>query len=187
MSMLLTVLAALAVVIGMRAVGLLLVSAIMIVPVAAAQQLTRAFRTTAMIGVVVGELSAVLGLFSLARRAARHRDRHGGPAALGLCAALAPSPCGVVAPAVSPLRQPPLPMPNRSEHTHDDAPRHQRPGRAIHEAANGGARESSTSSNRLAARSRSTPSSPAAVTPWGSPPSTAPSPLSPRRARWTPC
>ncbi|MCA0328957.1 MAG: metal ABC transporter permease [Candidatus Nanopelagicales bacterium] len=61
-SMLLTVLAALAVVIGMRTVGLLLVSAIMIVPVAAAQQLSRSFRGTAALGVVVGELSAVLGL-----------------------------------------------------------------------------------------------------------------------------
>jgi zinc transport system permease protein len=63
-SMLLTVLAALAVVIGMRTVGLLLVSAIMIVPVAAAQQLTRSFRGTAVVGVVVGELSAVLGLIA---------------------------------------------------------------------------------------------------------------------------
>jgi zinc transport system permease protein len=63
-SMLLTVLAALAVVIGMRTVGLLLVSAIMIVPVAAAQQLTRSFRGTAVLGVVVGELSAVLGLIA---------------------------------------------------------------------------------------------------------------------------
>lgn len=62
MSMLLTVMAALTVVIGMRTVGLLLVSAIMIVPIAAAQQLTRSFRTTAVLGVVVGELSALLGL-----------------------------------------------------------------------------------------------------------------------------
>ena len=62
MSMLLTVLAAFTVVIGMRTVGLLLVSAIMIVPIAAAQQLTRGFLTTAVVGVVVGELSAVLGL-----------------------------------------------------------------------------------------------------------------------------
>ncbi len=91
MSMLLTVLAALTVVIGMRTVGLLLVSAIMIVPVAAAQQLTRAFRTTAMIGVVVGELSAVLGLFS-----SYSLDVPPGPAIVmvalllfGLCAALA--------------------------------------------------------------------------------------------------
>jgi zinc transport system permease protein len=62
MSMLLTVLAAMTVVIGMRTVGLLLVSAIMIVPIAAAQQLTRGFRTTAALGVVVGLLSAVVGL-----------------------------------------------------------------------------------------------------------------------------
>jgi zinc transport system permease protein len=64
MSMLLTVMAALTVVIGMRTVGLLLVSAIMIVPIAAAQQLTRSFRTTAALGVVVGELSALLGLLA---------------------------------------------------------------------------------------------------------------------------
>lgn len=62
MSMLLTVMAALTVVIGMRTVGLLLVSAIMIVPIAAAQQLTRSFRSTAVLGVVVGELAALLGL-----------------------------------------------------------------------------------------------------------------------------
>lgn len=62
MSMLLTVLAAFAVVIGMRTVGLLLVSAIMIVPVAAAQQLTRSFRATMALGAVIGVLSAVLGL-----------------------------------------------------------------------------------------------------------------------------
>jgi zinc transport system permease protein len=62
MSMLLTVLAAMTVVIGMRTVGLLLVSAIMIVPIAAAQQLTRGFRTTAALGVVIGLLSAIVGL-----------------------------------------------------------------------------------------------------------------------------
>ena len=62
MSMLLTVLAAMTVVIGMRTVGLLLVSAIMIVPIAAAQQLTRGFRTTAALGVVIGLLSATAGL-----------------------------------------------------------------------------------------------------------------------------
>ena len=64
MSMLLTVLAAFTVVIGMRTVGLLLVSAIMIVPIAAAQQLTRGFLSTALLGVVVGEISAVLGLIA---------------------------------------------------------------------------------------------------------------------------
>jgi zinc transport system permease protein len=62
MSMLLTVLAALTVVIGMRTVGLLLVSAIMIVPIAAAQQLTRGFRGTAAVGVALGLFASVAGL-----------------------------------------------------------------------------------------------------------------------------
>ena len=61
-SMVITVMAALAVVVGMRTVGLLLVSAIMIVPIAAAQQLTRGFRTTAMAGALIGVLSCVFGL-----------------------------------------------------------------------------------------------------------------------------
>ncbi len=91
MSMLLTVLAAFTVVLGMRTVGLLLVSAIMIVPIAAAQQLTRGFLTTAAVGVVIGEVSAILGLV-----AAFELDVPPGPAivflALGLfavCAVLA--------------------------------------------------------------------------------------------------
>ena len=64
MSMLLTVLAAMAVVVGMRTVGLLLVSAIMIVPVAAAQQLTRSFVTTMGLAVVFGVTASVVGLTS---------------------------------------------------------------------------------------------------------------------------
>lgn len=64
MSMLLTVLAAVAVVVGMRTVGLLLVSAIMIVPVAAAQQLTRSFITTMALAAVLGIVAAVTGLVS---------------------------------------------------------------------------------------------------------------------------
>ncbi len=62
MSLLLSVLTAVTVVIGMRTVGLLLVSAIMIVPVAAAQQFTRSFAATAVGGVIIGVLSAVVGL-----------------------------------------------------------------------------------------------------------------------------
>lgn len=61
-SLLLSVLAAVTVVIGMRTVGLLLVSAIMIVPIAAAQQFTRSFVATAAIGVGIGVFSAVAGL-----------------------------------------------------------------------------------------------------------------------------
>ena len=61
-STLLTVLAAVTVVVGMRTVGLLLISAIMIVPIAAAQQLSRSFRATALLGVVLGLASCVAGL-----------------------------------------------------------------------------------------------------------------------------
>jgi zinc transport system permease protein len=62
MSTLLAVLAAVVVVVGMRVVGLLLVSAIMIVPVAAAQQVTRSFRSTAALAVLLGLVASVSGL-----------------------------------------------------------------------------------------------------------------------------
>ena len=59
-----TILAAVAVVIGMRTVGLLLVSAVMIVPIAAAQQVGRSFRGTAGVGILVGLFSAVGGVIT---------------------------------------------------------------------------------------------------------------------------
>jgi zinc transport system permease protein len=62
LGILLTVLAAVTVVIGMRTVGLLLVSAIMIVPVAAAQQFTGSFRTTAIAAVGLGLACSLAGL-----------------------------------------------------------------------------------------------------------------------------
>ncbi|QXJ25089.1 metal ABC transporter permease [Actinomadura graeca] len=62
LSVLIAVTAAVTVVIAMRAIGLLLVSALMIVPVAAAQQLTRGFRSTMLLAMAVGVLSAVSGL-----------------------------------------------------------------------------------------------------------------------------
>ena len=62
MSTLMAVLAAIVVVVGMRVVGLLLVRAIMIVPVAAAQQLTRSFRSTAVIAVIIGLIASITGL-----------------------------------------------------------------------------------------------------------------------------
>ncbi len=61
-STLITVLAAVTVVIGMRTVGLLLVSAIMIVPIAAAQQVSTSFRRTALLGAAIGGLCAVGGV-----------------------------------------------------------------------------------------------------------------------------
>lgn len=61
-STILTVLAAIVVVVGMRVVGVLLVSALMIVPVAAAQQVTRSFRATMMLGSACGVVAAVSGM-----------------------------------------------------------------------------------------------------------------------------
>jgi zinc transport system permease protein len=62
LSILIAATAAVTVVIAMRAIGLLLVSALMVVPVAAAQQLTRGFRATMLLAMGVGVLSAVSGL-----------------------------------------------------------------------------------------------------------------------------
>jgi zinc transport system permease protein len=59
---LLTVLASVTVVIGMRSVGLLLVSAIMILPVAASQQWANSFRASAVGGVGIGLFAATAGL-----------------------------------------------------------------------------------------------------------------------------
>jgi zinc transport system permease protein len=61
-STLITVLAAVTVVIGMRTVGLLLVSAIMIVPIAAAQQVSASFRGTGLLGAAIGATCAVGGV-----------------------------------------------------------------------------------------------------------------------------
>ncbi|MQA98336.1 MAG: metal ABC transporter permease [Streptosporangiales bacterium] len=62
LSLVIAVTAALTVVIAMRVVGLLLVSALMVVPVAAAQQLSRGFTATMLIAMVLGVGSAVAGL-----------------------------------------------------------------------------------------------------------------------------
>jgi zinc transport system permease protein len=61
-NVLVAVLAAVSVTVAMRTVGLLLVSALMVVPVAAAQQLTRSFRTTLLGATAVGTLASVGGL-----------------------------------------------------------------------------------------------------------------------------
>ncbi len=61
-SLLISIMASVVVVIGMRTVGLLLVAAIMIIPVAAAQQLTRSFLATAGIAVIISLFASVAGL-----------------------------------------------------------------------------------------------------------------------------
>jgi zinc transport system permease protein len=62
LNLLLAVMAALTVTIAMRVVGLLLVSALMVVPVATAQQLVRGFRATVVLSLGVGVLAAVSGV-----------------------------------------------------------------------------------------------------------------------------
>jgi zinc transport system permease protein len=62
LSLLIAVTAALTVVVAMRVVGLLLVSALMVVPVATSQQLTRGFRTTLGLAMVFGVVATVGGL-----------------------------------------------------------------------------------------------------------------------------
>ena len=61
-NVLVAVLAAVSVSVAMRTVGLLLVSALMVVPVATAQQLTRSFRGTLLAAIVLGTVAAVGGL-----------------------------------------------------------------------------------------------------------------------------
>lgn len=62
LNLLLAVLAAVTVTVSMRVVGLLLVSALMVVPVATAQQLVRGFRATVLASLAVGVLAAVSGV-----------------------------------------------------------------------------------------------------------------------------
>lgn len=62
LSVLLAVTAALTVVLAMRIVGVLMVSALMIVPVAAAQQLSKSFRVTMVLAVLIGLVSSLGGL-----------------------------------------------------------------------------------------------------------------------------
>lgn len=59
---LLAVMAAVTVTVAMRTVGLLLVSALMVVPVAASQQVARSFRTTHLLAMAIGVAAAVGGL-----------------------------------------------------------------------------------------------------------------------------
>jgi zinc transport system permease protein len=63
LNLLLAVTTAVTVTVAMRAVGLLLVSALMVVPVATAQQLTRGFRSTMGAAMVIGFASAGAGIW----------------------------------------------------------------------------------------------------------------------------
>jgi zinc transport system permease protein len=70
-NLLVAVLAAVSVTVAMRTVGLLLVSALMVVPVATSQQLARSFRSTLLAAMVLGGVAAVGGLVVSAWLSAR--------------------------------------------------------------------------------------------------------------------
>ncbi len=61
-NLLIAVLAAVTVTVAMRTVGLLLVSALMVVPVATAQQVTRSFRSTLGLAMLLGVVASIGGL-----------------------------------------------------------------------------------------------------------------------------
>jgi zinc transport system permease protein len=62
LNLVLAVTTAVTVTIAMRTVGLLLISALMVVPVVAAQQITRGFRSTMTVAVVIGVVAAASGV-----------------------------------------------------------------------------------------------------------------------------
>jgi len=62
LSALISVLAAVTITVAMRTVGLLLVSALMVVPVAASQQVTRSFRSTHLLAMAIGLAAAIGGV-----------------------------------------------------------------------------------------------------------------------------
>lgn len=64
LNLLLAVMAAVTVTVAMRAVGLLLVSALMVIPVAAAQLLSRGFRTTLTLATLAGLIAGITGFFA---------------------------------------------------------------------------------------------------------------------------
>lgn len=117
LNLLVAVTAAVTVTVAMRVVGLLLVSALMVVPVAAAQQLTRSFRATLAAAVLIGTAVTLAGTVTtyyqdvppgativllaiavfvvftaLAAPLARRRARAAGAAAQGRGAGARPSP-----------------------------------------------------------------------------------------------
>ncbi|MGH3445046.1 MAG: metal ABC transporter permease [Nocardioidaceae bacterium] len=65
-NMLVSVMAAVSVTVAMRTVGLLLVSALMVVPVATAQQLTRGFKATLATAMGIGTLASLAGVVTSA-------------------------------------------------------------------------------------------------------------------------
>ena len=127
-NILVAVLAAVSVTVAMRTVGLLLVSALMVVPVATSQQITRSFRTTLVAAMLLGTLASVGGLV-IAAFASYRATVATGPTIvlLSLAGFVITWPLGVWLRRRSRLRAPfadePPPEHAMSAHEHDHGPR----------------------------------------------------------------
>lgn len=62
LNLVLAVVTSVTVVVSMRVVGLLLISALMVIPIATAQLVTRSFRSTVVVATIVGTVASVLGV-----------------------------------------------------------------------------------------------------------------------------
>ena len=128
-NVLVAVLAAVSVTVAMRTVGLLLVSALMVVPVATAQQVTRSFRTTLGAAMVLGTVASVGGLV-LSAFASFHARVAPGPTIvlLALAGFVVTWPLGVFLRSRQRLREPfPAGRPDQHEiasdgHVHEHGP-----------------------------------------------------------------
>jgi zinc transport system permease protein len=122
-NVLVAVLAAVSVSVAMRTVGLLLVSALMVVPVATSQQLTRSFRSTLLAAMVLGAAASIGGLV-LSAYLSFHATVAPGPTIvlLSLAGFAVTWPIGVWVRRRSRLREPfpavPAPEHEPTEHSH---------------------------------------------------------------------
>jgi zinc transport system permease protein len=126
-NVLVAVLAAVSVSVAMRTVGLLLVSALMVVPVATSQQLTRSFRTTLLAAMVLGAAASLGGLV-LSAYLSFHATVAPGPTIvlLSLAGFAITWPVGVWVRRRARLREPfpamPAPGHEPTEHVHQHGP-----------------------------------------------------------------
>ena len=122
------VLAAVSVTVAMRTVGLLLVSALMVVPVATSQQLTRSFRSTLGAAMVLGTLASVGGLILAAFASYHDANLQPGPTIvlLSLAGFVVTWPVGIWLRRRARLREPfPSLTPDEHEttdHSHEHGP-----------------------------------------------------------------
>ncbi|RHW24528.1 metal ABC transporter permease [Nocardioides immobilis] len=122
-NVLVAVLAAVSVTVAMRTVGLLLVSALMVVPVATAQQVTRSFRTTIGAAMVLGCVASVGGLVVAAVASTNDINAQTGPTIvlLALAGYVVAWPVGVWLRHRARLR---APFPSGGTTEHETAPEH---------------------------------------------------------------